>query len=183
MNILNPRRDFSITVDGYTFFGLIPLPKDELTIDLNVARRLQGMPLQSIPSPTYQYTVMAETLNVAIREKPGDLDQLKDWMDHPDPDFVQNVFEKYGEKKAEFFASLKKNSQRPAEHAQRSGHPNGSLPAEQVSRSTGGAEPGQPVPGPEMVSGSVGSTPGRPPGTPAPRPRNPALGNLGQNQG
>ena len=79
-NILNPKRDFTITVQGCTLFGLIPLPKEELAIDLNVSRRLEGQPLQSIPKQTYQYVLMAETLNIAIREKPEALANLADWI-------------------------------------------------------------------------------------------------------
>ena len=109
-NILNPKRDFTIIVQGYTLFGLIPLPKEELAIDLNVSRRLEGQPLQSIPKQTYQYVLMAETLNIAIREKPEALANLADWMDFPDPEFVTEAYEQYIKKQSEFYAGLKKNS-------------------------------------------------------------------------
>lgn len=157
--ILNPRRDFTVTVDGYTFFGMIPLPREEMAIDVRVAQSIQGMPLQSIPESSYQYTVMCETLNLVIKEKPTEFDSLTDWMQHPDPDFVSRVFEQYSRKYEEFRKGLKKNNNnRPGENSSQPGSANGPVHAEQVQNPSGQSDGRQPVPGAKVVPDGSGST-------------------------
>ncbi|MDH5598481.1 MAG: hypothetical protein OEY34_05125 [Cyclobacteriaceae bacterium] len=109
MNILNLDRSFQIEVDKFQFQGNIPLPKDDIDIDLAVGRRLNGVPIESIPNATYGYILACCTLDKAITRRPRELEFLESWENHDDYDFVIELYNKFHEKKEAFSASLKKN--------------------------------------------------------------------------
>lgn len=110
MNILNPDRNFKIEQEGEVYYGKFPLPSQEIDIDLAVARRMGGVPLESFPNSTYGYLVAIKTLDYVIVEKPNSfLKRYKSFEDVEDSEFVVELYTKYIEKKNEFIESGKKN--------------------------------------------------------------------------
>ena len=105
MGILDVKRDRTIEKDGIWWIR-IPLPREEIQIDVLVSRLLGSVPFDSLPPSTYNYTQMAVTLNSVITKKPTDYEDIKDFMDYPDISFVSQLYDKYMEEKIKFFEEL-----------------------------------------------------------------------------
>lgn len=135
-NVLNPDRRFSLSIDfdgvNFVFFGNILNPAERRTVDVRVAQKFPNLSFDAIPMETYAYTKACETLNVAIKKYPFELEEkLKDWELIDDVEFVERVFVAYKQKEDEFKDSLKKNKDhRPTKE---SGNSNRPLPDEAIS--------------------------------------------------
>jgi hypothetical protein len=109
MNPFNVSPDVVLNVEGHLFFARIPTPRGRIAIDVMVAEYLRGQSLQSIPADTYDFARMIATLNTVIYKKPPEFEEVKDWGQHYDVEFVAAVWGQYNEKEEEFLAKLKKN--------------------------------------------------------------------------
>jgi hypothetical protein len=110
MNILNPDRNFTIEVNGEVFRGKFPLPSQDIDIDLAIARRMGGVPLDSFPSTTYGYLVAVKSLDAVITQKPDSfLRRYKSFEEMEDTEFVVELYSQYLEKKTQFIEEGKKN--------------------------------------------------------------------------
>lgn len=110
-SILSLNRKYSISTDEYglDFDVYIPNPKARLQIDINVAKRLNGAKIESLPPMVHEYMVAIETLNLCITKYPNDLKDLKSWDEIEDLDFVDKVYTLFLEKQKLFEEELKKN--------------------------------------------------------------------------
>lgn len=100
-------RRFKINIDGVTLEGEFPLPRDERDIEIELAKRLQYVPVGSISKDVYQYEYICVLLNQTIKSKP---DELKDFSEVYDVDWTLRVFDSYTKQKKELDSSLKKNN-------------------------------------------------------------------------
>lgn len=108
-SILNLNRKYNIEVDGFQFEIHIPTPKIRLQVDINVAKRLNGAKISSLPEGVHFYMETVETLNLIVTKYPPELQHLKNWDELEDLDFVYLVYEAYSEKQRLFDEELKKN--------------------------------------------------------------------------
>lgn len=112
-NILNPDRSFVIKIDvglvRLEFLGEILNPQERRKVDVRVAQKFPDLNFDAIPMESYAYTKACETLNLAIKQLPIQLEKLKDWELLDDSDLVEKVFLAYKEKEDSFRGSLKKN--------------------------------------------------------------------------
>ena len=158
MNPFNISPDVVLNVDGNLFFARIPTPRGRIAIDVLVAEYLRGQSLQSIPADTYDFARMIATLNTVIYKKPPAFEDVKDWGQHYDVEFVASVWRQYNEKEEEFLAKLKKN--KPSGLAEERGSDPGSVRDVQVSEDTAAAgnvpSSKSPAPGSGRVDGQLG---------------------------
>lgn len=112
MGILNLKRNFIIEHENYVFNYKVPTPSTKIEIDTKVAKRLKGVPLESIPDTTYWYSVAIETLNVCLTTVDKSNKELEgiDWGDVDDYDFVSQLYQKCSEVEKKFREELKKNN-------------------------------------------------------------------------
>ncbi len=73
MNILFPDRSFSFCIGTHSFSGRFPVPSQEAAISIALARRLQNLPLESLPAKTVYYERACLTLGHVLSHIPKSL--------------------------------------------------------------------------------------------------------------
>lgn len=153
MNVLNPDRNFTIELNGEIFRGKIPLPSQEIDIDLSVSRRMGGVSLDSFPSATYGYLVAIKTLDYVITDKPNSFNQrYKSFEEVEDSEFVVELYSQYLDRKNKFQEEGKKNRDLKSSQSESRINPQPVPNAEvQYSDQSGHTNNPRPVPVPERV--------------------------------
>lgn len=131
MNVLQLNREIYLSFENSTWIAEIATPKMSINIDLEVARRLGGVSLESVPATTYGYILACKTLDVVTKKVPTEFRLYPSFEDYPDPDLVADLFRQYEEKASAFRAELKKNRDQKL-HSSASGNHSGSIPDSKI---------------------------------------------------
>ena len=114
--MLNLNLEKSFSYNNQIWHCKFPTPNVERAIDAEVARRFNGMPVESVPFDTRQYTKACVTLNFVITKKPQEYEDLKDFeVLFNEEEFVYGLFNQYWEALQSFKNELeeKKRSRQP----------------------------------------------------------------------
>lgn len=98
--------------DGLIWKAKIPTPRQNREIDVEVSKRLGGVPVHSVPEATYNYTAICVTLNRCIIDYPEEYKHLTDWEDYPDMEAVLELHGEFSKQQERFYeelSRLKKN--------------------------------------------------------------------------
>ncbi|UML78861.1 MULTISPECIES: hypothetical protein [Leptospira] len=104
-------RSFTFELEGHAFAGNFPRRSDRRDIEVEVAQRLNFVPLGSISSNVYTLELMCVTLNKIFTTKPKELDGI-DFADLPDQ-VISKIWEKYRSLEKSYEDQLKKNNRSP----------------------------------------------------------------------
>ncbi|EMJ56548.1 hypothetical protein LEP1GSC111_1228 [Leptospira interrogans str. UT126] len=104
-------RSFTFELEGHAFAGNFPRRSEKRDIEVEVAQRLNFVPLGSISSDAYAIEVICVTFNKILTTKPKELDGI-DFADLPDQ-VILKIWNKYKIIEKSYEDQLKKNNRSP----------------------------------------------------------------------